>query len=55
VKVGDDGLDYCQVGGECLLQRRLLPRPPHQAGRRGQDQGALKVSVYLGKHYAMLL
>ncbi len=43
VKVGDDWLDYSQVGGERLLQRRLLPRPPHQAGRRGQDQGALKV------------
>ncbi len=37
VKVGDDRLDYSQVGGERLLQRRLLPRPPHQAGRRGQD------------------
>jgi hypothetical protein len=43
VKVGDDRLDDCQVGGERLLQRGLLPRPPHQAGRRGQDQGALKV------------
>ncbi len=37
VKVGDDRLDDCQVGGERLLQRRLLPCPSHQAGRRGQD------------------